>query len=104
MMPLEICRGFEETEGIVVLEALASGTPVIASTKTPWESIVENDCGWQCEPTVDSIRETLAKAMSIPEAELDGMGRRGIRFVEQNYSWRHSVQLLLDAYKGILGQ
>ena len=34
-----------ESFGIVVIEALASGTPVIVSNKTPWKGINKNKCG-----------------------------------------------------------
>lgn len=97
-----ILPSFSENFGSVVLEALINGTPVITTTGTPWSNIVEQKCGWQCEPTVEAIQETLIKAMSMSESSLIDMGQRGRQFAYENYSWRHSSQILINAYQKIL--
>lgn len=40
-----------ENYGHVIAESLASGTPVITSDQTPWNSIVENGAGWSVSLT-----------------------------------------------------
>ena len=58
-----------ENFGIVYAESLAAGTPIIASTKTPWNEVVENDCGkWinnTIEETAKAINEILERDREI---------------------------------------
>lgn len=75
-----------ENFGIVIAEALASGTPVLTTTGTPWEELVSHRCGWQtaiaAAPLADALREFLA----CTEAELEQMGRRGRQLITARYA------------------
>ena len=50
-----------ESFGIVVAEALASGTPVIVSDKTPWKDLNKNKCGIFTENNNVSFYEAMDK-------------------------------------------
>jgi glycosyltransferase involved in cell wall biosynthesis len=56
---------WDEPFGIVVLEAMANGLPVIASNKGGLEEIVKNnEIGMTCEPTVKDFVESIKKLIS----------------------------------------
>jgi glycosyltransferase involved in cell wall biosynthesis len=73
-----------ENFGIVVAEALAHGTPVVASTGTPWSEIEARGAGrW-----VSNDARSLARAIeSMREADLAATGRRGREWMGQEFAW-----------------
>ncbi len=77
---------YSENFGIVVAEALASGTPVITTTGTPWSELNEHKCGWCVDCTQALITSTLQQAISVTPMQLAEMGRRGRALIENGYS------------------
>lgn len=61
-----ILPSFSENFGMVVVESLAQGTPVIASTGTPWEILPEKKAGFWVEPTIEGIRNGIENAIQMP--------------------------------------
>ncbi|MFN0015266.1 MAG: glycosyltransferase [Saprospiraceae bacterium] len=62
---LLVLPSHNENFAIVVLEALAEGTPVVLSNQVGLHDYVrENDFGWCCEPTAESLRETVRAAFA----------------------------------------
>ena len=88
-----------ENFGYVVLEALAAGTPVIASTGTPWQTLPQNHCGWWVDCSPKNLADTLAQAMTLPQETYSQMQDTARQFVRQNYSWQTTAQKLLDLYQ-----
>ena len=77
-----------EDFGIVPLEAMASGTPVIAMDRGgPRESILDGRTGWLVEPTADAIADRLLEAERLERA--DGMAamRGAARVRAAEFSW-----------------
>lgn len=91
-----------ENFGIVVAEALASGTPVITTTGTPWEELNTHRCGWWIpvgtEPLVGALREFLA----CSEEELREMGIRGRNLIEEKYSSESIANQFIEMYTRLL--
>ena len=56
-----------ENFGNVVLEALAQGTPVVASKGTPWKSLETNNCGFWIDNSPDSIAAVLDELIMMDE-------------------------------------
>lgn len=77
-----------ENFGIVVAEALAHGVPVLTTKAAPWAGLEERDCGWWVDPEVDAIASRLRQALELSQDQLDGMGRRGRRWMAEEFSWR----------------
>jgi glycosyltransferase involved in cell wall biosynthesis len=91
-----VVPSFTENFAMVVVESLANGVPVLASTGTPWARLVEKRCGlW-----VDNTPETLASAITEMSAmDLDEMGARGHQWMEEEFSWPAIANQMIDLYR-----
>lgn len=77
---------YSENFGIVVGEALACGTPVITTKGTPWEELETEKCGWWTEISTNGITQALHDFLLLTEEELEVMGKRGRKLIEDKYS------------------
>lgn len=75
-----------ENFGNVVAEALARGLPVITTTGTPWQSLIDQRCGWWVAPTVDAVARALAELFNSDDQLLWGMGARGRHYALENFT------------------
>ncbi len=48
-----------ENFGLVVTEALAQGTPVVASKASPWQSLEDNKCGFWVDNSIETLASTI---------------------------------------------
>jgi glycosyltransferase involved in cell wall biosynthesis len=101
---LFILPSHSENFGLVVVESLASQTPVITTTTTPWQSIEKTGCGWYVDPTPEAITKALKEATLLPKSTLLEMGARGRALVEARFSWDQSVDSLISVHSWLLGQ
>ena len=76
---------YSENFGIVVAEALASGTPVITTTGTPWQELSIEKCGWWIDLNIENLTNTITKALLLSSEELKEMGVNGRKLVEEKY-------------------
>lgn len=58
-----------ENFGNVVLEALAQGTPVIASQNTPWEALEKSKAGYWIPSTIEAISDCIDKIVNLQELD-----------------------------------
>lgn len=77
---------------MVVLEAMASGLPVLCTTASPWMDLPPENAGWWVEPTAEGIALALADMGSKDESALAAMGSRARRLIERRYD----LNLVLD--------
>ena len=77
--------GWEELYGIVLLESLASGTPVISTDCVGPREIISSDFGFLIkQKDTQDLREKILWC-STHQKELVTMGLLGRKFVEENY-------------------
>jgi glycosyltransferase involved in cell wall biosynthesis len=95
---------YSENFGIVIAEALASGSPVITTKGTPWEKLNTNNCGWWIDNDVDTIAKTLREAIALPEETYRQMGIKGRELIKNNYSIEIVAGKMLQLYEWILQQ
>lgn len=93
---------FSENFGIVVLESLACGVPVITTKGAPWAELAERKCGWWVDIGSDPLTDTLREAMAQSHTERQEMGLRGRRLVEEKYAWPEIAKQMLAVYDWIL--
>lgn len=92
-----------ENFGIVVAEALASGTPVITTRAAPWRDLEDHRCGWWVEVGVTPLARALEVATGRGGDELGEMGRRGRRLVERRYDWAQVAHQTVEVYRWLSG-
>ncbi|MNO70044.1 GDP-mannose-dependent alpha-(1-6)-phosphatidylinositol dimannoside mannosyltransferase [compost metagenome] len=98
---LLVHAGDQETFGLVILEAMASATPVVAVRAGAFGEIVDERCGRLCRAN-DGL--AMAEAVrEVFEAGVHTLGAQARRHVEQHYSWDNVVSGLLQHYQAVLG-
>ncbi|MDB4544339.1 glycosyltransferase, partial [Akkermansiaceae bacterium] len=91
---------YSENFGIVVAEALAAGTPVITTTCTPWQGLLEHNCGWWVDPTCEALAGALESALACEDRSQ--MGQRGAVWVKNEFAWDEIGLRIVAAYRNIL--
>ena len=93
-----------ENFGLTVAEALAAGTPVIATTGTPWSRVESEGCGWRVEPAHDALAAALVTVMAMPRSVLQGMGSRGRAWMARDFSWDRVACDMGELYSWLVGR
>ncbi len=95
-----VCPSIYEPFGLINLEAMACGTPVVASRVggIP-EVVVDGETGWLVEPgDVAALGQALRRAVADPE-RAGRMGEAGRRRVEAHFSWDRIADRTLAVYR-----
>ncbi len=77
-----IAASRSENFGISIAEALAHGTPVIASKGTPWEALPERGCGLWIEVNASNVAESMrlmARCSGSQREEIQRRARQWMR-------------------------
>lgn len=85
---------------MVVAEALAHGTPVIASRGTPWSALVERGCGLWVDNSPSSLANALAKIRTM---DLADMGKRGRDWMISDFGWEGISRQMAEVYRQAVG-
>lgn len=87
-----------ENFGITIAEALACGTPVIASYGCPWERLEEKGCGWWIDIGSEALTAQLEKTLSESPEVLKEMGLKGKAWMSADFSWDGIAKKMISAY------
>lgn len=92
-----------ELLGLVLLEAMASGTPVVGSRLGAFPEVIQHGVtGFLVEPgNVVELRERLAELLHDP-ARARWMGRNARELVLERFTWKSCADRCLAAYSELL--
>ena len=99
---LFVLPSYSENFGIVVAEALACGTPVLTTKRTPWQELETHHCGWWIDLSVSELVKTLKEFINTSEATLETMGKNGRKLVEEKYSNKKCADNMYKLYSTLL--
>jgi alpha-maltose-1-phosphate synthase len=95
-----VCPSIYEPFGLINLEAMACGTPVVASRVggIP-EVVVDGETGWLVEPgDATALGQALREALADPE-RAGRVGEAGRRRVEAQFAWDRIADRTLAVYR-----
>ena len=92
-----------ENFAMTVAESLASGVPVISTKGAPWAGLETNSCGWWIDHGVEPMAVTLAKAMTLPQEARIDMGKRGRKWMSEEFGWSSIAAKMISTYAWLLG-
>ncbi|MCO4781901.1 MAG: glycosyltransferase [Candidatus Cloacimonetes bacterium] len=98
---LFVLSSHNENFGIVYAEALAAGTPIVASKKTPWKIAEDYNCGKWVE---NSVEETSKAMLTIFDNDLVEMGNNGKALVLEKFDWDSIAKDYYKKLKTIKGE
>ena len=91
-----------EAFGLVALEALACGTPVIAGDTGGFTQIVNNEVGCLLKP--DDYKTLAEKVIDfIREGFKEKVRDKAAAYIRQNFSWDKTVENIEKLYEQVLG-
>jgi len=99
--------GIHETFGLVVLEAMASGRPVVAMRAGAIPELVHEEAGILAEPHSDpgqSAANLAAAIDNLYRRNLDAFGAAARRHVVSNYSWSRALQSVMNRYQSAVAE
>ncbi len=87
-----------EAFGIVLLEAMACGTPVIGSNVAGVRSVARE--GGMVFHDIEDLAEKIMK-IATSEGLARALGRKGRRVVEERYSWKVVLKRITELYESL---
>lgn len=93
-----VLPSYSENYGLIVAESLASATPVLTTTGTPWKSLADHCCGWWVEPDVQTIRKALQDVFTVDGERAEKLGRNARLLAEQECSIEDNIIDLYQLY------
>jgi glycosyltransferase involved in cell wall biosynthesis len=101
---LLVLPSLSENFGIVVLEALGVGTPVVVSPGVGVADLVtRNDLGLVVPGDPEALARSIGPLLADP-ARRAAMGERGLRVVRAQYSWSAVARRMSEAYGAVLAR
>ncbi|NOQ29840.1 MAG: glycosyltransferase [Helicobacteraceae bacterium] len=89
-----------ENFGNVYIEALASGTPIVASQGTPWSEVEEYECGKWVE---NSVVETSNAIVKILQMDRDIMRINSMKLATK-YDWKYIAIQFKELYDKMIDE
>ena len=93
--------GTKETFGLVLLEAMACGRPVVAARASAIPEFVDESVGMLAEPcNATSMADAIA---ALYERDLDAIGKTARERVLRRFTWQRAFQAQMMVYASLVG-
>ena len=92
--------GDRETFGLIVLEAMACGIPVVGANQGGVAELVDATTGILVEP--NSVAQLCDGIDAIYRSDMAQLGKNAVRRAREQYDWNHIMPQLLQRYAGLL--
>jgi glycosyltransferase involved in cell wall biosynthesis len=93
-----VLPSYRECFGNVVLEALASGTPVIASTGTPWQSLESEHLGRWLPHDKEAWARAIIETTEISDSQKQEFTEKSRQWVEKHFNWDFVASKYIETY------
>jgi len=94
-----ILPSYSENFGNVIGEALQYGLPVITTTGTPWNKIVEYKCGYYVEPNAEEIFVAMKSFVEMDPDDIVEMGKNAKKLIAGKYMWSERAYCIYENIK-----
>jgi alpha-1,6-mannosyltransferase len=91
--------GAQETFGLIILEAMSCGVPVLGMKAGGVAELIDDDTGLSVEP--NSVQALMEGIRNIYECDLVTLGINARRKVQQKYDWRQIMPQFMDQYTSL---
>ena len=98
---LLVLPSYAESFGHVILEALASGLPVVVSKQCRFPGVSEYNVGFVVEPNDASVTKAIRTLLSDDKLRAR-MGQNGRKLVRERYSWQSVAASMADFYRALV--
>jgi starch synthase len=97
---LFVCPSVYEPFGLINLEAMACGTPVVATgVGGIREVVVHDETGWLVPPADPAALAAAMRALLAQPERAAAFGRAGRQRVEAHFSWERIAERTLEVYR-----
>jgi glycosyltransferase involved in cell wall biosynthesis len=103
-LDLFVIPSLTETLPTTLLEALATGTPVMATPVGGISEFLQDEWGILLESPESSSIVSAVEEWRLRRRELEKMGKRGQRYVREHHNWERTGQLTERVYQSCLAK
>jgi glycosyltransferase involved in cell wall biosynthesis len=97
-----VLPSFEEAFGMVVIEAMACGTPVLISKGVPiWEEVIADGAGWVIEFSPQDIADKINKLVSN-QSLLQSFSKKALQSVRNRYDSNAVACSMKGCYEDVI--
>jgi glycosyltransferase involved in cell wall biosynthesis len=100
---LMILPSYSENFGMIVLESLARGLPVLTTVSTPWLNIKNKNAGWVINSSYNHLKLVLKKIFLYPEKEFTIKSMNAINLAKK-FTWKNISKIYVKTYCKLLNE